>query len=1410
MINDSTNELIDNLQKYDQLTGLMNRQYFFKCVHNLLQKNPEEKYVILYIDIDNFSVYNDMFGISEGDTLLCSFARIIKECLGENIVASHFYADHFVIFALEKEATTFFPMFTKALNQKLNNDSHDFEFVPRVGVYFIDDRSVKVDVMCERALLALKETKKDFSSCSYACYEEKMRNDVLKEQSLVTDMASALANKQFEVYFQPQYNYVDGAVTGAEALVRWNHPTKGMISPNDFIPIFEKNGFIYRLDKYIWERVCINIRKWLDNPDKYVTVPVSVNVSRVDTYKDNLCQYICDLVDRYSVPRKYFHLEITESAYMNQPQKLIELVDAFRKEGFEVHMDDFGSGYSSLNTLKNIPIDLLKLDMKFIEIDNQAEKGGIILNSVIRMAQLLNVPVLAEGVETVEQAEHLKSIGCKYMQGYYFSKPVPLTKFEQLIKAKSVEETSGVISHNAYNMIRFVNPASQEAMLFNGFVGSAIILEYHNGVVKALRVNNQYFKEIGISYDEFDKYRNNLLNRFPENSRKRLLEIFDEAVRTNEEQSFEITVNNASKPGELLWEHNRVRFLAQVEERKFLFLTVDNITEKKKLQEKILYQKNYLEMMYQTVPCGIIYHSTTETINGYPKAISVNKACCRIAGIDDEAECLAYINNAIESMTGESKVKEETISQIKKLTDGKTYDFRQHIINANGECCWIIGQARYVDTSNDSRCLQSVFMNITKQELLESEMEADSYATVLAHTVDEVTEIDFENETASLLTSNKYPDTKKRTVIPLDVSKELWLAKISSEFVSEASRFITEENIIYEAKRGILTPSFRYKCILDDGSTEWYNLTLVRMSDRKYLSCTKNITPLVIAHEMDEKYKNLKSQAEQNSELLTQIPVGIGIYEYENGKLFNVFYNKSLGQTLHYNNEECRRILADDPFIPVMAEDKQIVIDSINEAVNGKTNLECIVRMYDKAKNIVWIRICTTAIKNSVGKITLYCAFIDITEQKEKEERLNSLNNAIPGGVCVLDVNPEMKNAEVIYSNKYFENSGVYFIGHNKYINFEDMRARIYSDDREKSYENFKAMLQNLKPFSMRYREITHDGRPYWLHSSFSVKKHSDTKYRVRVVTLDINEQMKQSDEYDRILMAVAKQNKIAIWIYDIATRTIKFNKSTDGSADFAGIYGDVPEYFFENNAVHPDDKQIAEQMFSNIINGCEHEDYIYRWFNPQQGTYRWVKTAFSNIYENGVVVKGIGSTIDITKQIIEKRSLTQQANCDRMTNLLNRVAFFEMAKELLNNAVVGKLFVFGLFDIDNFKRVNDTLGHRKGDYVIETIGKVFTENKRETDLIGRLGGDEFMVFAPVADITGATVFATRLHDVVTNTLIEKCDITISMGISIFPDHGKKIEDLYLNADIALYEAKHRGKNNLVVYDDSIVNDEDK
>ena len=421
LISVSEGRMLRVKSEFDSLTRLYNRETFCKKASELIKLNQGTTYDIFCFDIDRFKIVNDLFGNAEGDNLLIYIADYLrKETIPGVMICGRLAGDNFALCL--PHINDYEEKMARDVNDTLEKYPLNIKIIAKCGFCRVEDADTPVSLLCDRASMAIKSIKGSYSD-RWAIYNESMRLSMLFEQEIINDMNDALRDGQFVVYYQPKVNMLERRVIGCEALVRWNHPKKGFISPGLFIPIFEKNGFISALDFYIWEMVCRDLRDWINKG--YSPCPVSVNVSRAELYDDNLCERLERLIARYNIDHHLLQLEITESAYTENPEQLIAMVEQLKNKGFTILMDDFGSGYSSLNTLKDVPVDVLKIDLKFLyNIDNNI-KGNQILKSVVQMAKRLKLTVIAEGVETDQQVEFLKSIGCMRAQGFYYARPLP-------------------------------------------------------------------------------------------------------------------------------------------------------------------------------------------------------------------------------------------------------------------------------------------------------------------------------------------------------------------------------------------------------------------------------------------------------------------------------------------------------------------------------------------------------------------------------------------------------------------------------------------------------------------------------------------------------------------------------------------------------------------------------------------------------------------------------------------------------------------------------------------------------------------------------------------------------------------------------------------------------------------------
>lgn len=420
--------------------GLFGGSQFFKTVDYKL-KNVWNGYCLVAIDIEHFKLYNKWWGRQAGDEFLADIATVLKDYEERfDGVAAYIGGDNFAILLPDKNEII------EGLTQKLtilaNERTSNVGFLPALGVYHTGGEKMEAMVMYDRATEAQAHV---FGNYEERCcvYEENMTKAVEQELNLIIEAKEALERRQFFLVLQPKCRITTGKIVGAEALVRWRHPAKGMISPGAFIPVLERNGFITDVDLFVWEEVCRKIRSWMD--EGIEPVPISINVSRIDMLSIDVANELNRLVAKYEIEKKYVKVEITESAYVDDADQITETVQRLQQAGFILLMDDFGSGYSSLNMLRNVVVDIIKIDMKFLDMaHDDMQKGQQILKSVINMSREMKLPIIVEGVETQEQADFLKKMNVKYAQGFLFYRPMEVTAFTELLSDENKVDHKGI------------------------------------------------------------------------------------------------------------------------------------------------------------------------------------------------------------------------------------------------------------------------------------------------------------------------------------------------------------------------------------------------------------------------------------------------------------------------------------------------------------------------------------------------------------------------------------------------------------------------------------------------------------------------------------------------------------------------------------------------------------------------------------------------------------------------------------------------------------------------------------------------------------------------------------------------------------------------------------------------------
>lgn len=691
------NERLKYQATRDELTGLYNRAGFIEKATELIEAREPGYYVLSSIDIEKFKVINDQYGTKKGDEVLCGFARAISMPLNNReSICCRVMADSFAMLYPKSFLET-------ATLVEMHHASEILDgSLPRLKIYvgrcIVDDKTLNVSALLDRATIA-RETVKGRYDTYIATYDESMRTGILHQQKIISQMNTALQNEEFEVWFQPQYDHGKGTLSGAEALVRWRHPQDGLIPPAAFIPIFERNGFVYELDKYVWKKTCAALRSWMDAG--VAPAPVSVNISRYDVFRSDLIDVIRGLVERYRLPADLLRLEITESAFSESAEQIIEVVKRLIELGFTVEIDDFGSGYSSLNTLKDVPAQILKMDMRFFENSRNSRRGGNIIESVVRMAKWLGMTVIAEGVEEKAQADYLESVGCNYIQGYYYAKLMPISEYEDLLyHTEKTPQLKALETLETLDNNEFWNPKSMETLVFNSYVGGASVFEYHNGVTEVLRHNKEYDQIFSgdFAYD-YTSAGADTLAYLNEADKATLMDNVKNAISSGKAATCEVCLVNDSGNKKHL--RVTVRLIARAGDRYLLYSVLSDITQQRYAEMKEHDMAVQLETIMENIHGGItatIFHDKDNI-----EIVFTNDGFYEMFGYTKE-QLETELPNILDLILPEDREKTmETVARIVRQRGTATYEYRCR--KRDGSIIWVQVTNSVIDhTASDIPC----------------------------------------------------------------------------------------------------------------------------------------------------------------------------------------------------------------------------------------------------------------------------------------------------------------------------------------------------------------------------------------------------------------------------------------------------------------------------------------------------------------------------------------------------------------------------------------------------------------------------------------------------------------------------------------------------------------------------------
>lgn len=961
---------IINTIKKDSLTGLLSQNAFYDQVTELTSTQEPGYYVMACFDVINFKIINDKYGNVQGDAVLKRIAQIFTETFDPiGAICCRIMADHFAVLYPRKYSGT---EYLKAVNHMEAELGGSMRFIScRVGRYIVDDIGISPSAMYDRAALA-KTSLKGSYGVLIADYEETMRLHLLHEEEIVGEMSDALESGQFEPWFQPQYNHATGALIGAEVLVRWNHPKKGIMFPNTFISVLEKTGLIYQMDKYMWRTICQQLRQWIDQG--LDPLPISVNISQYDTLHPEIVDVIDSLIHEYEIPAHLLRLEITEAAFFNASEQILETVSEFGKRGFTVVIDDFGGEYSSLNTLKDVPAQIIKLDMSFLEGELNSKRGGNIIESLVRMIKWLGMSIIAEGVETKNQADYLESIGCYYLQGYLYAKPMPASEYEELARNSGKEEkmaaleTVEFLDNNA-----FWNPDSMDTLIFNSLVGGACVFEYHKGKIELLRASRKYAQIMGnVGMTTEEALGLNWIEHLGEADIKGLEDAIQYSIETKDDVAAEFTFLNLPGCQPKTYLRSMLRVIAVVGERYLIYCSNENITKEREATEQIKELNDNLMTLMNDAPGG--YVRLIVTAKGTAVVDYVNDSFCTMLDMTQEELRADYWENVMLLLHPDDVIIMTNAIKEAFVSKGKT-SCKYRIKHKNGDYIWVQMYGRLTQNEEGTS-----FLNIYYSDLTESEKREISFRDTMPHLLKAImassTDLAFAKDKdfrymccSEVFARFAGQETEADVIGKTDF--DLFDQKTAEQFRRDDEMLFTEGISLIDKEEPI--PS-------DDGITH-YSLT------SKYI-LRDTLGDIVGLYGVGRDITESKNSYAQLKLLTDSIPGGIATYVTTGKSIKKIYYNDGYCRLLGFSEGEHDKAVALEPMSTIFEEDIPQLVSQIETLKMDNIPIDCTFRIhsYGNETDYKWVNMKGILFEKHEETYTINAVLYDVTKSKMEEE----------------------------------------------------------------------------------------------------------------------------------------------------------------------------------------------------------------------------------------------------------------------------------------------------------------------------------------------------------------------------------------------------------------------------------------
>lgn len=1420
----------------DPLTDLSNRPAFFEEADRAVAAAGGAPLCLVAVDIEHFKLFNEWHGRTAGDRFLTEVAACLRALAdARGGLAGYMGDDDFCL--LLPDAPEALDEVEARVSELARRRGGNAGFLPAFGVCGVEGPTLPVRTLYDRAALAMASVKGNYAR-RLCRYNEGMMQRMEEEHHLLSEVQRGLERGEFTFYLQPKCNMKTGKIVGFESLVRWQHPQRGLVAPGSFIPSLEKNGFVTNLDRALWEGVCAKMREWLDRGLR--PVPVSVNVSRVDLYTVDVVACFQQLIECYQLDPRLIAIEITESAYAEEFEIITEAVSRLRRAGFTVLMDDFGSGYSSLNMLKDVNVDVLKIDMKFLEMREQsAGRGAGILEAIVGMARLLGLRMVAEGVETAEQAEFLLEIGCQYGQGYHFAKPMPIAEAEALLADEGNFDYRGIHTKRLQllQIRELLNENLFSEILLNNILGGIAFYDVCGDKVEPVQVNEQYYRVTGTTPEGLEERRGRTMESVYREDWSMVLDVFRRA-HESPLNGAEGTFRYLTEGGDTIWLHLRTFFLREQLGHQLYYGSVSDVSRQKRQEEQLASSQRALSAVVglsendesfmqlaeenrriaasifaQMSPGGMIGGYCEE---GFPLYFA-NREMVRLLGYDSYDEFAAAIGYRVQNTIHPDDLAAVIRDIGPHYYPGLEYTTTYRMPRKDGSWFWTLDKGRIIEAEDGRLAIVSACTDISQTMAAQQRLaERNTYL------LEQNRELDFLNHALPGAYHRCADDPGYSFLYISDQFLEMFgftREEIRERFDNKFLEMIHPDDRALVSvggdclQRGAKDHSMEYRMCGKNGY-RWVidqSRYMEYEGKRFFQGMVVDVTETV---ELRDKMRLLMAHTPENIFLL-KVRGGEGSCRVIADGLC-----RDLGcQPGQF--EQLLRTRQYERYLDPAKLDR--LRGELAAAVAAREEFHRVERLRLPGGRQVWVSLDGRCIERGEGEATYFCTNRNVTAVKEKEQELWLAGQKLESILRQAGVDSwdwDLRADALVFSATsdravMGQLMGRPVTGENQRVERFSERLLAYPGLPEGHRERLAAYLKGLatgrdrQHFSCEFPFTGANGALFWVRTAGeTICDKAGLPVRAvgyyRNITQEKNESFKSRE--DRKILELLRGQAVYDFRANLQQNTVSEGKDSRAWRRETGYRGgdcleELLRYVSEQLVLPSFRKEFAAFCDRKRLLECYRRGQQIASMDYQRlyrGRPRWMRLMIHLAeLEGSPDVFAYLFVMDIDRQKRQELKLTQLAEIDALTGLYNRRAAIPKIEAYLA-AQREEPAALLMFDLDNFKLANDVFGHAYGDSMIAQNAERLRSFFREEDILCRVGGDEFLVLCK--NIREEAVIR-KLDTIVRSMVVtyktkdHAIVFSISAGFAMAPEQGRTFDELYQKADMALFSAKMGGKN---------------